>query len=340
MDQIALSELSKIPYLDVPNLDGRAIASLSFYADGDWHLWLKTEAGLLRVKAWPGEGFYFAAEPQSDRDGYLHFLDFIVQHGNSRGVARPLEGIMDDFFNLGACLKKFDILVDYAEGEQRGTSRLVLTELEYLFSLCRSVFDLLQEVIAAQWNSVQLLDAATKKRELPKSFGDMVLTANQLRPIKEIASKFRIPQSLAEFYGRAGSFFLMLRTFRDKYVHGGNSPDLVFVTERGFAVRGAAAPFNSFNVWSQEHRLPNDLCSLRPALAYLVTETLRACEDYAMTIQQIIRFPPPICPGFRFFMRSEFVEPLLANERILRECSWWRDARPVETPQALIGGQG
>jgi hypothetical protein len=156
MDQIALTELAKIPYLDVPNFDGRAIASLSFYADGDWHLWLRTEAGLLRVKAWPGEGFYFATEPQSDRDGYLHFLDFIAQHGNSRGVARPLEGLMDDFFNLGACLKKFDILVDYAEGDRRGASRLVLTELEYLFSLCRSVFDLLQEVIAAQWDSQEL----------------------------------------------------------------------------------------------------------------------------------------------------------------------------------------
>ncbi|WP_186233621.1 hypothetical protein [Burkholderia gladioli] len=334
MDQIPLSELAKIPYLDVPNLAERAIASLNFFADGDWHLWLKTEAGLLRIKAWPGEGFYFAAEPQSGRDGYLRFLDFIAQRGNLRGVARPLEGIMDDVFNLGACLKKFDILLDYAEGGRSGASRLVLTELEYLFSLCRSVFDLLQEVIAAQWDSVQLLDAETKKRKLPQSFGDMVLTANQLRPVEEIASKFRIPQSLAEFYGRAGAFFLILRTFRDKYVHGGNSPDLVFVTARGFAVRGAAAPFNSFNVWSQEHRLPNDLCSLRPALAYLVTETLRACEDYATTIQQIIGFPPPICPGLRFFMRSDFVEPLLANERILRECSWWRDTPPVETPQA------
>ncbi|MFY3147954.1 hypothetical protein ACOTF6_06725 [Achromobacter xylosoxidans] len=338
MDQIEFSELAKIPYLDLPNLDGRSIASLSFYADGDWHLWVKTEAGLLRMKAWPSEGFYFAVEPQSARDGYLQFLDFIAQHGNSRGVARPLKGIMDDFFNLGACLKKFDILLDYAEGGQRSASRLVLTELEYLFSLCRSVFDLLQEVIAAQWNSVQLYDAAAKKRELPKSFSDMVLTSNRLRSVEEIASRFRIPQSLAEFYGRSGAFFLMLRTFRDKYVHGGNSPDLVFVTERGFAVRGAAAPFNSFNVWSQEHRLPNDLCSLRPALAYLVTETLRACEDYAKTIQQVIKFPPPICPGFRFFMRSEFVEPLLANGRILLECSWWRDVPRAEMPSALIGG--
>ncbi|CAB3831539.1 hypothetical protein LMG26686_00961 [Achromobacter mucicolens] len=208
MDQIALSELSKIPYVDVPNLDGRAIASLSFYADGDWHVWVKTEVGLFRVQAWPSEGFYFAAEPQSDRDGHLHFLDFIAQQGNSRGVARPLKGIMDDFFNLGACLKKFDILQEYAEGGRRNVSRLVVTELEYLFSLCRSVFDLLQEIIAAQWNSVQLLDATTKKRELPKSFGDMVLAANKLRPVDEISSKFRIPQSLAEFYSRAGAFFL------------------------------------------------------------------------------------------------------------------------------------
>lgn len=106
MPQIQLSELAKIPQIDHPNLGGRGLASLTFFVDGEWHLWVPTDAGLIRMKGWPAEGFYFAAQPESEKDGYLHFLDFIAQIGNSQGVSRPMQGLMEDFFNLSGCLKK------------------------------------------------------------------------------------------------------------------------------------------------------------------------------------------------------------------------------------------
>ena len=61
MPQIPLSELAKIPQIDYQNLRGRGLASLTFFVDGEWHLWVPTDAGLIRMKGWPAEGFYFAA---------------------------------------------------------------------------------------------------------------------------------------------------------------------------------------------------------------------------------------------------------------------------------------
>jgi hypothetical protein len=326
MAQVAISELRKVPHLDHENLRGRNLASLTFYVKGEWHFWIPTDAGLIRMKGWPAEGFYFAKEPESETDGYLHFLDFIAQLGNWPKVSRPLRGLMEDFFNLSASLKKFDILFEYSAKDRSGVARLVVTELEYLFSLCRSIFDLLQEVIAAQWEIVRLLDPTLKKRQLPLTFSAIILDSERIRTPEELVKRFLIPSQLADFYARTGPYFQILRTFRDKFVHGGNSPDLVFVTERGFAMRASTQPFQSFNIWNNEHRLPNDLCSLRPALAYLVNETLRACEDYASTIQTVVQYPPQICPGFHFFMRGYFNDQLLMNDTVLKQCLWWKDA--------------
>lgn len=322
---IPLPEIAKIPQIDHANLGGRGLISLNFFVEGEWHLWIPTNAGLIRMNGHPEEGFYFADRPESKKDGYLDILNFIAQFGNSKGVSRPTQGLMDDFLNLSGCLKKFDLLFEYSQIEKSpGTSRLIITELEYLFSLCRSIFDLLQEIIAAQWGNIKPVDISARKKQLPKKFSSIILSDNQIGTVDQIVARFCIPTELAAFYVRSGPFFQTLRKFRDKFIHGGNSPEFVFATAKGFAVKATTQPFASFNIWNEEHRLPNDLCSLRPAIAYLVDETLKACEDYSATIQAMVSFPPPICPGLTFFMRSHFNEQLLLNKKILHECLWWK----------------
>jgi hypothetical protein len=51
---------------------------------------------------------------------------------------------------------------------------MVTTEVEYFFSVCRSVFHLLQEIIARLWANIKLNDASIKKKSLKFSFNDMV----------------------------------------------------------------------------------------------------------------------------------------------------------------------
>jgi len=71
--------LSDIPYLAKADLRGRFVASLAFY-DGDWQMWLETQAGtsFVKVQAWPAEAFYFAAAPENPNDIYSEFLNFIA----------------------------------------------------------------------------------------------------------------------------------------------------------------------------------------------------------------------------------------------------------------------
>jgi len=174
MPAISLSELSKVPFIDLTNLQGRTIPTLSFFAEGEWHLWVPTADGLVRMKGKPVEGCYFAREAEAGTDAYLGFLDFIAQRCSWPPVLKPFEGLRQDFFNSCASVRKFDLLFESSAALGTSTSRLVVTELEYLFSLCRSIFDLLQEVIAVQWQAVHLLDQTIKKKlelDLPRFRG-------------------------------------------------------------------------------------------------------------------------------------------------------------------------
>jgi hypothetical protein len=153
--------------------------------------------------------------------------------------------------------------------------------------------------------------------------------AEQLRASEAIQTRFRVPTELASFYHRHGPFFQVLRKYRNEVVHTGKDFNSIFVTEKGFAVSADVEPFTSFGVWNQEHMLPNRLASLRPVVAHVITQTLRACEDFAQTIQGIIRFPSEIAPGFRLFIRGRQNHQLLAMEDVLANCLWWEAEQGV-----------
>ena len=326
MTQVALSELAKIPFLDVANLSGRTIPTMTFFSNGEWQLWLEGPEGLIPIKAWPGEGHYFSAQPEKDSDICVPFIDFIGQRCLRPQVMRSFIGLSQDFYNVCASLKKFDLLFEQSAVLKTTTARLVLTELEYIFTLCRSMFDLLQELISIDWQEAVLIDQSRKKKQLPKTFSGMVLNAESLRSAEELTERFHLPPLLVGFYVSAGPFFQMLRTFRDRYVHGGTTPEIVFVTERGFAVPKRQEPFAAFNVWNSQHMLPNELCSLRPALGYLVNNTLKACNDYASALQTVIACPPPVAPNMHLYVRGEFNRTLQDYSIAQRDCLWWKDA--------------
>jgi hypothetical protein len=324
MTEINLSELKKIPYIDLANISGRAIPSLSFYDGNEWHLWFPTPDGrLVDLKGEPAESDYFALEPQNETDLFFNFLNFMTQHAFWPSVIRPINSIRNDVHNLGASLSKLDLYYRISKENKLETTRLVSTEIEYLFIVCRSIFDLLQDIISTIWDKVELKDKSIKKRHLPKSFREMILKSDSLMDVDTISTQFRIPPVLAEFYYRQASFFLTLRNYRDSITHRGYDFKFIFVTEKGFAVHNNQQPFASFNVWNNRHILPNNLASLRPAIVYVITQTLNACEDFTSTIQKTIIFPPEIAPGFGLFIRGFHNKELLKMKDILENCMWW-----------------
>jgi len=320
---IKKSELIKIPFIDSKNIGSRVLTTLTFFEKGEWQMWLPLPNGLTRMKGEPAEADYFARKPEKDTDIYLDFLNFMTQRACWADTMRFIDGIRNDIHNLGASLGKLDLFHRSSTDSSAEVRRFASTEIEYIFGVCRSLFDLLQAVIATLWRRIELLDKKIKKRQLPKSFRRMVLDGEELMTVEIIETRFHVPTELASFYQRQGPFFQVLRKYRDDVVHSGKDFSSIFVTEKGFAVNADVQPFASFGVWNDEHMLPNRLASLRPVVAHVINETLRTCEDFAQTIQGIIRFPPEIAPGFRLFLRGYHNNRLHAMKDVLKNCKWW-----------------
>jgi len=320
---VKMSELSKIPFIDSKNIGGRVLTTLTFYEEDKWQMWFALPTGLIQMKGEPAEADYFARLPEKDTDIYLDFLNFMTQRACWADVMKAIDGIRSDIHNLGASLGKLELFHHASKDKQREVTRFVSTEIEYIFGVCRSMFDLLQEVIATLWQRINLLDETIEKKRLPKLFTCMVTKDKKLITVEAIEAQWRVPAPLASFYHRHGPFFEVLRRYRNDVVHSGRDFKSIFVTERGFAVSADVEPFASFGVWNDEHMLPNRLASLRPVVAHVITETLRACEDFAQSIQRVIQFPPEIAPGFKLFLRGFHNRHLMDMKAVLSNCEWW-----------------
>ncbi|MEX8518385.1 MAG: hypothetical protein AB3X44_07710 [Leptothrix sp. (in: b-proteobacteria)] len=308
MAAIDLAKLAKIPYLDVPNIGGRFLSALTFFDAQTWRMWVQAGDELFEVKAWPAEAFYYASRPESTTDLSFHFLDFIAQRASFPEAQKAISGLRDDVFNLSASLAKVSHLHKTRESLSRGESRMIATEVEYLFATCKSMFDLLQELICAIWNTVKLLDVAIQKKPLKETFSKIILYQGRASTAEELTERFGLPPPLAAYYVRQSDFFLSLREFRDNIIHRGSQVPTIFSGESDFLVQESTRPFSAFGVWRDDERSENSLVPLMPALGVVVQRTLAACNDFTTTVEQTIAFPSPIVPNMKLFMRGYFNE--------------------------------
>ncbi|PZT14400.1 hypothetical protein A7X91_02590 [Stenotrophomonas maltophilia] len=277
-----------------------------FHDGTDWRSWIEVGEGLVEIKMWPAESYYFGRSPESKNDFTFHFLNFVSQNSCFLQLQKAVAGIRDDLFNIAAAIAKIRHFESVQASIGQGVARMVMTEVEYLLSLCRSIFDLLQEVVTKTWATVKFIDPSREPKRLKGSFREMVMSSNEPMTALAISEKFSIPMELARFYSRSADFFLSLRRFRDNIVHNGSTIQTIFATEDGFYIQRSFNPFASIDLWREEERKPNDLVPLLPALGFLIHGTLSACNDYSSTIESIVLFPPPVAPGFQLYMRGYF----------------------------------
>ncbi len=270
---------------------------------------------------------YVAREPARESDLNFPFLEFMWKHASWPDIVPRINGLAEDVHNLAASLAKIDHFFKYREQVGHGVTRFVETEVEYMFTVCRSLFDLLQEIVAAVWQRVRLLDDETqaKKRELPKSFRKMVIYDTKLMDVEEIGAKFHIPAALAGFYAHFAPFFEKLRSYRDGVVHGLAGQTSLYSTEKGFGVDRRRGPLHSFFAWEEADLFNENVASLRPVLASLVFDTIYACNAFADVVKTNIVFPKDLAPGYKFFTRSYHNEALLAAQLVYRREAgpWW-----------------
>ncbi|MFM0179032.1 hypothetical protein PQR52_11230 [Paraburkholderia aspalathi] len=306
---------TSIPFLDLTNLQGRIVMSGFFHDGHQWRIWAPTGAGqLVELKIVDlAEGFYFAKQPQSPTDAHFVFMEFVAQHASFPELRHAIVGIMDDMSNLSASLSKLQVLHESRKAVGGGVAKMAATEVEYILSVCRSLFDLLQEVIRNLWEKVTITDQSITKRSMKKNstFADIALSNGSPTTAGKLTEKYGLPPPLAEFYISVAPFFLELRTIRDNLIHRGSQVQHIFSDDTDFLISGHLRPFESMKIWRDDERKPNNVVPLRPALNSIVYRTLGVCERFSEVMRQNFQLPPPLVPEMHLFMRGYFNESFL-----------------------------
>ncbi len=224
MGAVSAAELAKIAYLDPRAVDGRALLMMPFWDGVTWHLWTEAPPGsILELQIVNAvHSNYVAKQAAQETDIWIEFVDHMWQRANWPEVSRIILGIQDDFHLLATSVAKLRHFFETRDKiDQTLISSFVKTELEYLITVVRSVFDLLQEALAAIWNNrINLLDPAQeairKRHRLPNTFTKMAIQGRDTaRPIEELTAQYAIPSVLAEQYYRFAPFYVSERARQD-----------------------------------------------------------------------------------------------------------------------------
>jgi hypothetical protein len=336
---IAVESFKAIPYLKAEHLgDGRTVKLMPLWDGEIWRLWLDTPRGLMEARMVDAvEGDYVAKTPAKQSDLFIPFVHLMWQCASWPEICPLINAISDDFHNMGTSVAKLRHSFDSRANLPPGSaSRFAHTELEYVVMLCRSVFDLLQEIVSILWEKkVHLHDHGAERyrkgSKLPMTFSTLVLRdKRQAKSAVEIENKYGLPKLLAAKYADLATFFSQLRDVRDDVIHGRRSIGHIYETERGFCVSPKTAPFSSFEGWRPEHYFSENIVSLTPWIANTILQTIQACSSLMSTFASVIEMPPEIAPGYRIFVRGPHNEALAGLLNVHSGGSAWWDGSPLK----------
>lgn len=311
---VTIENLKSVSYLDPQSLgDGRSVNLMPLWDGTNWHQWVELpDSGLIEIKMMDvAEGDYVGKGAAKPSDLFIPFIDFMWQRASWPEITGLIFAIADDFHNMGTSVAKLRLVFDCRKKlPSVGASRFAATELEYMVMLCRTVFDLMQEMISITWAKyVRLHDTEAEQRrkrgKLPDTFSKMVLIdKKQPRTAVEIEQKYGIPKPLAQEYANIAPFFWRLRDARDNVVHGRKGTGHVFDTERGFCVDPKRFPFSQFTAWRDNHHYNENIVSVLPWIADAILQTIDMCNRLMGAFARVVAFPAELAPGYRIFIRG------------------------------------
>lgn len=332
-DPVLISELEKVFYINAAAIRGRTTALLPLWDGKQWHSWIPIGEGkLIKMQMVNvAQGDYFAKEPEADGDLFIPLVDLLWQRASWPDVVFLIRALEESFLKMATSLAKLKHVFLTRQSLPNGALRnFADTEVEYNIVLCRTVFDLLQELMMKLWKGVTLTDPEAeqkrKGRALPDTFSKMCLQ-DKAKPYtaEEIEVKFGLPYVLAQKYAEAEPFFSALRNLRNGTVHGGSGVKMIFETERGFCIPNDSRLVRDIPC-AQTAVYNENLISLMPWLAEVVTRTITTCTQIVAAFASVIQMSEELAPGYRVFVRnpssSALVELLAIKEG---ESPWWDD---------------
>lgn len=321
MDVASSGLLERIPFLRSPLGATPILTTLQFYVQGDWHCWVPIDGKVVEMQMRPHEADYLGDQRERDTDQCFSLLDLVAQRTLDKSMLSSYRALWNDFQGLSASLAKVRLFYANRDSVEYGIRRCVQTEIENLAVLCRSIFDVLQVLARSHIQRTQMLNGP-QPQTLPDSFRKMVLRGDIVQTAEQIEERYRLPLPIGQWYARQAPFFVALRTIRDRIIHNGSSVELVFSTERGFAVFRHDDPFDGLYEWPTECELPNSLVPIRPVMALMASRTLYACDDFAATFLSSIQMQEPVAPGMQLFTRGTNDREFLSMDAVIDEACW------------------
>lgn len=314
---------------------GRAVPQAYFYdpdyyAEGlpeyvdeqDWHLFIPSPDGELTIlrDAKAQKAIYFGVEAESKKDIQIPFLTFYHQHASFPNILEYFDSIHEDIHHLSACLSKIGLYQHLSKESALDITHYVMTELEYIFSVCRSLFDTLHMVARESWSNVQLLEGG--KNELPSKLSKMALHGYDPVSASSLVDKYGIKIPLAEYYEELADFLSDLKYYRDSIHHYGGSFDIIFRTDEGIAVSTEREPYSKFDAWNESLINENGLASIWPFISYIVGVTIEFLNRLPGAVFDDVILPDEIAPGYGVFLRGPHVHHLAKLESLCDEEIW------------------
>lgn len=319
--------LEEIPFITHAPRDGRDVV-LQPWHDHDkreWDMYFEARPGdFVRIAMIEyHSGIFYSTRQVVNSDVEMPLVGLVAQHLSFKGIPRLLFSLVDDFNMLCACLKKVAI---FASLEDDCSSLLIRSELEYLFSLVRAMYDILQKLVGKIAKLLDPQDGGSRISQMPDSFAKIVLDGDRIRSIEELECKYSLPLPLARFYHSRATIFRQVRSTRVAIEHHGKNIPEVFVTENGPGIRTSGLPlWEEIAVWSMHDIQPNGIGSVQSLAAFLADSCLDTCASLETALRAVIDrnlLPPPIVAGAKTFYRNPLAAELISLEEIIR--SPWR----------------
>jgi hypothetical protein len=267
-------------------------------------------------------GSYFAQHPENpDEDFEFPLATLITQHLSVADALERSREIEADVRQCAAVLEKYHLMTRDAESRPMAAARLVGTELEYLLTLIRSMYDLLQCLVRDLSSRLIDLDDGRKllTKQLPSSFREMVLQEKRLLSADDIISRRGVPRALADWYVREAPVFELLRAIRDSSIHRGASlPTILVFPDRGLGVGIGEWPWSKVSAQTPLTLISERHMSMRGFFAWSIRHVLDATTRFEQVIRANVRLPAAIGDGIRVFVRSPMTFRLVELERTIQ----------------------
>lgn len=327
--------LEMVPITD--NLYGRVLPSLTFYDpdydktllpdymdEEDWILFMRRNDGKYHVmKGMAAESAYYGTEPADDeRDVIIPFVNTYYQYLSWPDMLGLFPGLIEDIRNFGAVLSKLAVHQRTIEGNDLFTRRMIITELEYLFSTMRRFYDVFQGIAAKTWDIIELKCGG--KNPVPyDSFSRVALSDESPRDAEDLTQAYGFPADLATFYSNEARVFSKIKHFRDNMEHQGETVKTIFPGEDGLSVDSTDNPYSEFDVWSDDQIGENGLAPLWPFVATMINHTLSIMPRFIESLSSGgLGVLPALMPDYDIYLRGQHLHNLTRLEELCNEDQW------------------